>query len=140
MWTARLRLSNKKTEGDLPTRNGEFCRSGMPLRARGGEGRVVIRLDQFTMLEVVPNTAVMAIVAQSHTSIVFRRSDGTKLLCQPGYLKVLKQFALSGEMFKFGIRSVCWKVKRYMLSCDVMSVCVRVYMCVCIDMCVCLLF
>ena len=39
-----------------------------------------------------------------------RRSDGTKLLCQPGYLKVLKQFALSGDMFKFGIRSVCWKV------------------------------
>eukprot|EP00731_Ephydatia_muelleri_P014079 Em0007g1389a len=37
-------------------------------------------------------------------------SDGTKLLCQPGYLKVLKQFALSGEMFKFGIRSVCWKL------------------------------
>ena len=46
----------------------------------------------------------------SPTRVPARRSDGCKLLFQDGYLEVLKNLALSGELQKYSIRGVCWKV------------------------------
>ena len=39
------------------------------------------------------------------------RSDASKLLFQPGYLKVLKSMALSGQLQQYNIRSVVWRVR-----------------------------
>ena len=40
------------------------------------------------------------------------RSDASKLLFQPGYLKVLKSMAISGQLQLYNIRSVVWRVRR----------------------------
>lgn len=40
----------------------------------------------------------------------YSRNDWCKLLFQDGYLKVLKQFALSGELQRSNIRAICWKL------------------------------
>ena len=39
------------------------------------------------------------------------RADSSKLLFQAGYIQVLKQMALSGQLQQYNIRSVCWKVQ-----------------------------
>ena len=38
------------------------------------------------------------------------RGEASQLLFQPGYIHVLKQMALSGQLQKFNIRSVAWRV------------------------------
>ena len=43
--------------------------------------------------------------------LYFHRSDASKLLFQPGYLKVLKSMALSGQLQQYNIRSVVWRVR-----------------------------
>ena len=39
------------------------------------------------------------------------RGDSSKLLFQLGYLKVLKELALSGQLQLYNIRGVCWRVR-----------------------------
>ena len=41
------------------------------------------------------------------------RADSSKLLFQAGYVQVLKQMALSGQLQQYNIRSVCWKVTQH---------------------------
>ena len=41
------------------------------------------------------------------------RADSSKLLFQAGYIQVLKQMALSGQLQQYNIRSVCWKVTQH---------------------------
>ena len=43
--------------------------------------------------------------------LLLYRGDSSKLLFQLGYLKVLKELALSGQLQLYNIRGVCWKVR-----------------------------
>ena len=51
------------------------------------------------------------------------------MLFQPGYIKVLKELALSGQLQLYNMRSVCWRVRRtveaILLACPMRTV--RVY-------------
>ena len=38
------------------------------------------------------------------------RGEASHLLFQPGYVQVLKQMALSGQLQMYNIRSVAWRV------------------------------
>jgi hypothetical protein len=45
-------------------------------------------------------------------------SDASKLLFQPGYLKVLKSMAISGQLQLYNIRSVVWRLFLHVLPED----------------------
>ena len=45
------------------------------------------------------------------------RGEASHLLFQPGYLHVLKQMALSGQLQMYNIRSIAWRVSGVALLC-----------------------
>ena len=49
--------------------------------------------------------------------LVIARVEASQLLFQPGYLHVLKQMALSGQLQMYNIRSIAWRVSGVALLC-----------------------
>ena len=53
------------------------------------------------------------------------RNEASRLLYQSGYLKVVKEMALSGQLQQYNIRSVCWRVSVCVCVRDTGVECVR---------------
>ena len=49
--------------------------------------------------------------------LLVSRNEASQLLFQPGYIQVLKQMAMSGQMQMYNIRSVAWRVSPMLYVC-----------------------